>query len=120
MTRLERAKIIHERVLSHPESDWSWLEAGAHRLKCLRTSDWMATIITPFSGIKFLSTPRAYREAVLLKHRAKLLPYVLDVALLTTGKVLSLEWDENQARLISMRRGSWEQEFFDLPEDDPV
>lgn len=116
MTRLERARIIRDKILAFPRDQWTWEEVGPHRFLTLKTPEWNASLITAFSN--FHSTPEAttFQKALILQATPAPLPNVLDVWLPSRGKVLSVEWDNDDIRLISMQRGAWESELFGLPE----
>ena len=46
-------------------------------------------------------------------------PHVISLYVTDHPKALSMEWDGAEFRLISMKRGDWEADLFDLPAYDP-
>ena len=46
-------------------------------------------------------------------------PHVIDLYVGDNPKVLSMEWNGADLRLIGMKRGDWEADLFDLPAYDP-
>ena len=58
----------------------------------------------------------SYLHAVVLQQKAAPLPNVLDLWIRDQGKVLSVEWNDDEIRLISMKPGPWEVELFDVGE----
>ncbi len=116
MKRLERATAIREQVLRSERTTWA--EGFGARSKILSGLGWTASLHSPFNPLpsgrpQTGSYARAMEQARLSKK--KILHWLLDVYVEGLGKVLSLEWDEHTANLISMKRGPWEQELFSLP-----
>lgn len=100
MKKLDRAQIIldHVRSLDRTEGRWESLPLGDRMVK-VRMVDhadgWSALITLPESGV--LETGG--------------LPNVLDLDVEGAGKVLSIEYDDSEMRLISMKPGPWETHF---------
>lgn len=116
MTRLERARRICDRILGLPRDLWVWKTVKEHRSLELHTPQWQASLISAFSDFQLFPEAPTYQQALLLQAAPAPLTNVLDLWLPGSGKVLSVEWDADDIRLINMRRGSWEQELFGLPE----
>ena len=115
MRRIERARIVRDAVLAVPRDQWNWEELGGERHLEVRTPTWHASVRTQFSSDLGYPKSTTYLQAQILQHAAKPLPNVLDVWLPGKGKVLSVEYDLDEIRLISMKRGDWEADLFGLP-----
>ena len=114
MKRLERARVIRDHILGFPRDAWSWEQVGKHRQLALKQPQWTAMLTTAFNRIQPYPEVRTLREAIFLQQEPAALPNVLDLWVPLGGKVLSIEWDEQDLRLISFRRGDWEHDLFGL------
>jgi hypothetical protein len=119
MKPLERARFIRDVILAVPRDKWAWREFGSHRFLTLTTSEWEATLMTAFGTLRTRPEATTYQQAAILQAAPADLPNVLELYSPGRGKLLSFEYDDDQIRLISMRRGSWESELFGLPEYQP-
>lgn len=117
MKRLDRARQVRDTILNVPREQWKWEKLGEVRYLTLRTADWNASLATPFGGqLNTLPPATTFQQALILQSARAPLPNVLDVWLTGGPKVLSVEWDADELRLISMRRGPWESDLFGLPD----
>lgn len=117
MKRLDRARHVRDAILNVPRDQWEWVNIGGHRYLTLKTANWRASLATPFGGqLSTLPEATTYQQALILQAARAPLPNLLDVWLVSGGKVLSVEWDGDLLRLISMRRGPWEADLFGLPD----
>jgi hypothetical protein len=111
-TRLQRAVAIRDHLLPlirqhgtfQPKNHPSFIQFIARGFEVYLNS--------PFLPLPKPRPPALFYEDALLWQRAKLvLPWRMAI-LNYTGKVLSLEWDNDEhAALISMRPGPWEAEI---------
>ena len=71
---------------------------------------------TPFNPLitDDVTSPSYLRALVRVQAKTPL-DNLLDLWIPGLGKVLSLEWADEEANLISMKRGDWEAELFGLP-----
>jgi hypothetical protein len=74
---------------------------------------WNAQITTPFSGLPDQHPdPADYESAVSLReHQAGLLTNITDLYLAAGGKVMSVEWNSSELRIIGFTLGPWEIVF---------
>lgn len=115
MRRIDRARIVRDAILEVPRDEWKWKEIGDQRFLEVFTPDWHASLSTEFSGGSRLPEAQTMQQALILQRAAKPLPNVLDLWVTGKGKVLSVEYDADEIRLISMKRGDWEADLFGLP-----
>ena len=116
MKRLDRALKIRDVVLNTKSAERCWDDqTGMRRLK-IETSDWEASLNTPFNPLPSddIAAP-SYLHALVRAQVKKPLDNLLDLWIPGLGKVLSLEWSDEEANLISMKRGDWEATLFGLP-----
>lgn len=77
-----------------------------------RPTGWSFMLRTPFGGWSTaLPTARTYLEP-LLRSRQPMLPYGLDAWRRT--KVMSVEWGDDEVRLVSFAAGSWDRDLLDF------
>lgn len=115
MRRVDRAKHVRDVILEHPRAEWVW-QGSDPRILTLKRDGWTASLLTPFNTFARMPEAQNYLEAIVLARAPSPLPYQLDVWTSSDGKILSVEWDhKDNLRLISMKRGSWEQVLFGLP-----
>lgn len=115
MKRLERARIIRDKVLAHPREEWRWTTVPGVRFLELDGDGWNASVSTAFNGPKTsLRSAPSYLHARELQQKAAPLPNVLDLWIPGQGKVLAIEWDDDAINLISMQPGPWEVELFGI------
>tara|TARA_R110000850_G_scaffold80010_30_gene172162 strand:- start:1531 stop:1911 length:381 start_codon:yes stop_codon:yes gene_type:complete len=119
MTRLNRAVKIRDIIVNSKSAERSWDDQTGMRRLTIKTSDWEASLNTPFNPLitDDVATP-SYLHALLRANAQKPLDNLLDLWLPGLGKVLSLEWSDDEANLISMKRGDWEATLFGLPPYD--
>lgn len=115
MKRVERAARVRDLILAIPRDQWEWRDVGGVRFLEIHRPAWSASLLTRFAGQRPRPAAGTYQEALILAAVPPDLPNLLDVWVKPEGKVLSVEWDEDSVRLISMRRGDWEAELFGLP-----
>ena len=78
---------------------------------------WHASLRTAFSGPPPpLPDAPSYLHALVRQQKAARLPNVLDLWVRGQRKVLSVEWDDDDIPLISMKPGPWEFELFGVGE----
>ena len=86
------------------------------RFPTLKGDGWQAMLMTAFTNARLMPEPRTHEEAVLLQRRKAPSSNRLDLWVDGVGKVLSADWrGDEPPRVISMKRGVWEQEIFGLP-----
>jgi len=109
-TRLVRALAVRDHVLRErrrqARPDQKPTNAWSH-------GSFSVLVMTPFDASPDgrFDTWRDYTKGETRMGTA-VLPYRMDVWG-RGGKVMSLEWDDGQARLISFRSGAWEREILD-------
>lgn len=125
MKRLERALSIRNEVLEHGKEFGSlqWCPSGEALV--VDRWGWHARIHTPFNpargsrGRWANSVYRWFEPQYISDENGKVigreLPYRMGLWLRHGPKVMTLQWHHSDADLISMRRGDWEAELFDLP-----
>ncbi len=117
MRRLDRARIVRDQILKLAAEHGAWEECGDVKSLAVRMNGWHASLHSPFNPITdALPEAASYLQAVILQQAPAPLPYQLDLWVAGTGKVLAVEWRDSELRIISMRRGAWEQELFGLPQ----
>jgi|GEM_PF-5461350 len=116
MKRLDRALKIRDIVLNSKSAERCWDDQTGIRIRKIKTSDWVASLNTPFNPLPTddVAAP-SYLHALVRAQAKKPLDNLLDLWLPGLGKVLSLEWSDENANLISMKRGDWEATLFGLP-----
>ena len=120
MLRLERAIEIRNKILAWQKPAWAWEKIGSTKCFSLRTPLWQASLMTVFERPpNKLIANNCEQACLLVRARARELPNTLDVWVSGQRKVLSIEWGDKAARLISMQPGKWEQELFALPQELP-
>ena len=112
MRRIDRAIRIRDAILARPTEEWSWHQASGQRFRILSRSRWSAMLATPFTSVNPDPPVSSYSQAVLLASRLRPLRYHLSLWVKGMGKVLALEWGSDNARLISMRPGAWQDDLF--------
>ena len=117
MRRIDRARLIRDAILARPQEDWRWNIVSGERYLQLDCDRWHASLRTAFSGPLPPPPPApTYLHALAFQRKARPLPNVLDLWVRGQRKVLSVEWDDDDLRLISMRPGPWEMERFGVGE----
>jgi len=116
MKRLDRALKIRDIVLNTKSAERCWDDQTGMRSLKIETSDWGASLNTPFNPLPSddIAAP-SYLHALVRAQARKPLDNLLDLWLPGLGKVLSLEWSDEEENLISMKRGDWEATLFGLP-----
>jgi len=116
MKRLNRALKIRDIIVDSKSADRSWDDQSGVRRLTIKTSDWEASLNTPFNPLitDDVAAP-SYLSALLRANAKEPLDNLLDLWLPELGKVLSLQWSDEEANLISMKRGDWEATLFGLP-----
>tara|TARA_R110000851_G_scaffold236423_2_gene389026 strand:+ start:74 stop:445 length:372 start_codon:yes stop_codon:yes gene_type:complete len=116
MKRLNRALKIRDIIVNSKSAVRCWDDQTGMRRLNIKTSDWEASLNTPFNPLitDDVAAP-SYLSALLRANAKKPLNNLLDLWLPELGKVLSLEWSDEEANLISMKRGEWEAALFGLP-----
>lgn len=116
MKRLNRALKIKDIIANTKSAERCWDDQTGMRRLNIKTSDWEASLNTPFNPIVTddVAAP-SYLNALVRAKAKKPLDNLLDLWLPGMGKVLSLEWSDEEANLISMKRGDWEATLFGLP-----
>lgn len=113
MRRLDRARLIRDAVLAHPREDWQWSEISGQRYLDLDRVTWKASLRSHFNApLGPPPDPPTYLHALALQRARQPLPNGLDLWINGRGKVLSVEWDDDKLRIISMKPGVWEAELF--------
>lgn len=117
MRRIDRARLIRDAILAIPQAQWEWDTSSGERYLSLDRDTWHASLRTAFSGPPppMPDTP-TYLHALVLQQTPPRLPNVLDLWVRGQRKVLSVEWDGDDIRLISMRPGLWELELLGVGE----
>lgn len=114
---LQTARLIRDHVLLLMRCS-SRLQLGGES-KFLRWdgADFTAIQITAFTPMpQQRLRAQNHQEALLLQQAPKPKPYELSLWLHGKGKVLSVEWGHgDDLRVISFKRGKWEQRLLGLP-----
>jgi hypothetical protein len=119
MRRVDRARVIRDYILEKDNQYGSWETAAGYRTRVIRTDRWEASLNSPFNPFPHEApTGLDFQKAMILQNTKAPLPYLLDLWIPGIGKVLSMEWDDQELRLISMKRGDWESTLFGLPSRD--
>ena len=107
--RLSAAIDIRDRIFKLMEGGSEWQSVGVGRVRTWQQNDLAAALFSPFNPAPDVgANPPSYEHAVLKQRAGQLMPYQLSVW--SDGKVLLLEWDvSGAARIISFKRGKWEQ-----------
>jgi len=94
------------------KGEWQSVSGMASKVLILKENDFWITLMTPFNKLPQTPQINTFQEAALFQNAPAPLPYLMDIfdMLGKSKKVLSMEWDEDsgEARLISFRRGEWE------------
>lgn len=116
MKRLDRALKIRDLIKSSKSAERYWDDQTGMRSLKIKTSDWVASLHTPFNPLPNddVAAP-SYLHALVRAQAKKPLDNLLDLSIPGFGKVLSLEWSDEESNLISMKRGDWEATLFGLP-----
>lgn len=116
MRRLDRAISIRDQILLLDRQYGSWDVRDGVRTRLIRIDNWHASLNSPFNPFPHQQpTGLDFQKAMILQNTPAPMPYQLDLWLPKIGKVLSFEWSDTMAHLISMKRGDWESELFGLP-----
>ena len=116
MKRLNLALKIRDIIVDSKSAERCWDDQSGVRRLTIKTSDWEASLNTPFNPLITDDVTAPNYLSALLRAKAKEpLDNLLDLWLPELGKVLSLEWSDEEANLISMKRGDWEATLFGLP-----
>jgi hypothetical protein len=113
-TRLERAIEIRDHVLPLIRAGGRVQSRGGLRWTKWSPPGFNCVLITPFTPLPAGSRPSSYERAIAQHLGSKGMPWRLDIWSRGTGKVLSLQWDDEQADLISMKSGLWEAKLLAL------
>ena len=115
MKRLDRALKIRDIVLNTKSAERCWDDQAGMRSLKIKTSDWEASLNTPFNPLPSddIAAP-SDRHALVRAQANTPLENLLNLWIPRLGKVLALEWSEEEANLISMKRGDWEATLFGL------
>ena len=112
MTRIERARLIRDKLLFDYAADWELIQLGERTVAQLERGGvnavlWNHSDLTPSS--------EAPLSLTLLKTSCtRPNPHSMDVWI-SGRRVLSLTWGEtDQIRLELMERGAWEADYFGL------
>lgn len=116
MKRLDRALKIRDIIVNSKSAERCWDDQTGTRTLKIETSDWEASLNSPFNPLKTddVAAP-SYLHALVREQAKKPLNNLLNLWIPGLGKVLALEWSDEEANLISMRRGDWEASLFGLP-----
>lgn len=113
MRRLERARLIRDSVLAYPREEWQWTDVSGEQYLDLHREGWSASLRSHFNAPPAPPPDLpSYLHAVALQRSRQPLPNGLDLWLSPGGKVLSVEWNHEELRIISMKPGAWESELF--------
>ena len=113
MRRLERATLIRDHILAHPRSEWRWTTVSGEKYLEFDGGASMASLRSPFNALPPPPPdPPTYLHALALQRSRQPLLNGLDVWIKGRGKVLSIEWSDDEMRIISMKPGPWEAELF--------
>lgn len=116
MRRVDRAKAVRDHILKLPAERWVWKQWGSARSREIDGGEWKASYWTPFAPLETGPRPAStHLQALILQNLKPAMPYQMDLWLVGSGKVLSVEWDGDDIHLISMKRGDWETDLFGLP-----
>lgn len=115
-TRLEKAREILIRIRALDEKHGRWLPSGGVppglRVRAVNTGEsWDAWISTGFDR---LPDPRgsSYQQALQRQATPPRLRYLLDVWAVGEHKLMSVEYDQDELRLISFKPGDWPKRIF--------
>lgn len=117
MIKLLRAIEIHRQIQLLDPAHGRWETSEDLPGVRVRVVDaglgWNAHISTPFSGAPAqYPDPGDYESAVMLReHLAGLLPNTTDLYLAAGGKVMSVEWNSSELKIIGFTPGPWETAF---------
>jgi len=116
MKRLDRALKIRDKIINSKSADRCWDDQTGMRSLKIKTGHWEASLNTPFNPLMIddVAAP-SYLHALVRAQAKKPLNNLLNLWIPGLGKVLSLEWSDEEANLISMKRGDWEAALFGLP-----
>jgi hypothetical protein len=110
--RLEAAIAIRDHILKLLESEGRWTSCTGIKIWCWARDGFDAFLNTPFNPAPHAKPDvrryASYTRAIIAQRAKHPMPYELN--LWHGRKVLSIEWQvTGEVRLISFRRGSWEQ-----------
>lgn len=111
MTRLDRARLIRDAVLGAANEHGRYVDRGCYRVLEVYGSGWFARYHSPFNPAP------GYRHGLYSAPptSTRAFAYGVSVWLQPGPKVLKLVWQQDVERIVSMRRGEWEEELFGLP-----
>lgn len=111
MQNLHRAMIIRRKVLNQADDDRGFIYHNGIMRLSTGADDWHAIIWTSLLEPSFPSDTVAEGRLFLEKCRKRVCPHTLDVWCDNHGKVLSLRSNGATLRLITFKRGEWENLF---------
>lgn len=115
MLRVDRAKVIRNKVLGVQNDAWSFESSNKFRAAVNFQNDWQAQIWTDPSWITSDGGVTEDKDTFLDECRKQNCPHTLDLWVNGMNKVLSAHWEGTGCELISIRRGIWETILFGLP-----
>lgn len=115
MRREIRAMIIRAKILTHKDSLWEFEQNFGRNRAFISRGPWQAAI-GGRTTLKMLDEhAEVDRETFLNACRRLSCPHTIDVWVDDAGKVLSLQCDGSRIKPISLARGTWETDYFQLP-----
>ena len=111
MQNFHRAIIIRRQILNHADDDWGFIyHDGIMRLST-GGDDWHAIIWTSSFELPDTTETVVEGRSFLECYRTQLCTHTLDVWCDRLGKVLSFRSNGMASRLITFKRGEWENLF---------
>ena len=115
MKRLQRALIVRDIIINSKTAERCWDDQTGMKSLKIKMSEWEASLNTPFNPFPTDDVVAPSYLHALVRAQAKTpMANLLNLWLPGSGKVLALEWSDEEANLISMKRGDWEAELFGL------
>ena len=113
MKRIDRAKKVREIIIDTAkiQGEW-WAVEGYYSIK-IETDQWWALIWSRSNDFTNKAQANTF-EKTLNQALEVSPPHVIDLYVGDNPKVLSMEWNGADLRLIGMKRGDWEAEVFGL------
>ncbi|WP_395015121.1 hypothetical protein [Dongia sp.] len=112
--RLAQAVTIRDHVLHLVRKEGKWSEVSGIKVREWERNGFRAFLNTVFNPMPASAPPISTPEEAILYQRASR-PQPNQLSVWMGGKVLSVEWaDDSTPRIISFRRGEWEQKLLDM------